>query len=122
MFSITLAFIACWKLLSGSISKALPLLFDGPAVSASASDFTVIGMLWLLAGRKMTLLFAVLAIACMASRYLICIAGAELRISAACLINLADSTSARAAMTLDSPILFDWAAIESESCKSLLKM
>ena len=36
--------------------------------------------------------------------YLICIAGALLKISAACLINLADSTSARAAMTLASPV------------------
>ncbi len=64
------------------------------------------------AGKKITLLLAVLAIACMASRYLICIAGAELKISAACLMSLADSTSARAAMTLDSPILLDCAAMD----------
>src|ERR1700761_2227229 len=84
--------------------------------------FMSVGIVWLVAGKKMTLLLAVLAMACMASRYLICMAGAELKMSAACRMSLADSTSARAAMTLDSPILLDWAAMDSESWRSLLKM
>ena len=57
-----------------------------------------------------------------ASNCLICIAAGEARISAACLINLAASTSARAAMTLDSPILFCCAADDSEAETSGLKM
>jgi len=57
-----------------------------------------------------------------ASNCLICMAAGEAKISAACLINLAASTSARAAMTLDSPILFCWAADDKEAETSALKM
>jgi len=95
-------------LCSGPSPIALAIAMDDPTLEAP--------------GKKMTLELADLAMACIASRYLICIAGAEERISAACLISLADSTSARAAMTFDSPIRLDWAAIERESCNSLLKM
>ena len=53
----------------------------------------------------MTFEFAVLAMLCIASKYRICIAGALDKISAACLINLADSTSVRD--TLANCILAD---------------
>ena len=48
----------------------------------------------------MTLELAVLAMLCIASRYRICIAGALDKISAACLINLADSTSVRETLAI----------------------
>jgi len=44
----------------------------------------------------------------------------EFSYSAACLINLADSTSAFAEMILLSANLLSFAALERESCKSLL--
>ena len=71
---------------------------------------------------KITFELACLAICCIASRYLICMAGAELRISAAWRISFADSTSARAEMTLDSPVRLLCAAMDSESCRSWLKI
>jgi len=46
------------------------------------------------------------------SKYLICIAALESRISAASLNNFAASTSALALMILDSPILFYLAAAD----------
>lgn len=49
-------------------------------------------------------------------------AAGEAKISAACLIRRAASTSARAAMTLDSPMRFCWAAEERDAETSGLKM
>ena len=57
-----------------------------------------------------------------ASNCLICMAAGEARISVACLINLAASTSARVAMTFDSPSRFCWAADDKEAETSGLKM
>lgn len=54
------------------------------------------------------------------SRYLICMAALVLSSSAASLINLADSTSALAEMILLSASLLSFAALDSESCSSLL--
>lgn len=53
-------------------------------------------------------------------RYLICIAALELSSYAACLINLADSTSAFAEIILLYANLLSFAALESESWRSLL--
>lgn len=54
------------------------------------------------------------------SKYLICIAAFEFSSSAACLISFADSTSALADMILLSARRLSLAALESDSCKSLL--
>lgn len=54
------------------------------------------------------------------SRYLICIAALELSRSAACLISLADSTSALAEIILLSANLLYLAVLDSASCNSLL--
>lgn len=69
-------------------------------------------------GMKITLEFADLAMVCRVSKYRICIAAGVLRISDASLINFADSTSAWAAITFDSPIRFCFAADDRVSCKS----
>ena len=53
-------------------------------------------------------------------KYLICIAAFEFSYSAACLISFADSTSAFADIILLSASLRYFAALESDSCKSLL--
>lgn len=57
------------------------------------------------------------AIACRASSWRICMAAGLARMSAALLISLAASTSARAAMTLLSPIRF-WVAADDRLCWS----
>ena len=73
-------------------------------------------------GTKMTLLFAALAIAWRASSWRICMAAGLARISAAWRIRRAASTSARAAITFDSPIRFCWAAEEREAATSAEKI
>lgn len=72
-------------------------------------------------GKKTILVCGALAIPFKVSRYLICIADCVLRISAASLISFAESTSAFAAMTFDSPILFACAAEDRDSWSSLVK-
>lgn len=53
-------------------------------------------------------------------KYLICIAAFELSSSAACLISFADYTSALAEMILLSASLLSLAALDNDSCRSLL--
>jgi hypothetical protein len=53
-------------------------------------------------------------------KYLICIAAFEFSYYAACLISLADYTSALAEMILLYANLLSLAALDNESCKSLL--
>lgn len=75
--------------------------------------------LFFISGMKIT--FVLLLPTCFkVSRYLICIAALVLSSSAASLISLADSTSARAEMILLSANLLSFAALESESWSSLL--
>lgn len=75
--------------------------------------------LFFISGIKIT--FVLLLPTCFkVSRYLICIAALVLSSSAASLINLADSTSARAEMILLSANLLSFAALESDSCSYLL--
>lgn len=71
-------------------------------------------------GRNTILVCGFLAIPFRVSRYLICMAEDVFKISAASRMSLAESTSALAAMTLDSPILFAWAAEDKDSCNSFV--
>ncbi len=73
-------------------------------------------------GTKTTLLFAPFAIDCSASSCRICMAAGDARMSAAWRMRRAASTSARAAMTFDSPIRFCCAADDSDVATSGEKM
>ncbi len=68
MFSMILAFMACWKPESWAVefssAKGLLLLLALTAALKAGEP----GRAWLAPGRKMTLLLALLAMACMASR------------------------------------------------------
>lgn len=75
--------------------------------------------LFFISGMKIT--FVLLRPTCFrVYRYRICMAAFEFSSSAAILISLADSTSAFAEMILLSANLRSLAALESESCRSLL--
>ena len=76
----------------------------------------------LLPGMKITFVPGAFDMELIVSKYLICMAAGVFKISAASLINLADSTSARAMMILASPMRICLAADDRVSCNSLLKM
>lgn len=79
----------------------------------------LIRSLFFISGMKMT--FVLLRPTCLrVSRYLICMAAFVFSSSAAILISFADSTSALAEMILLSASLRYLAALERESCNSLL--
>lgn len=66
-------------------------------------------------GKKTTLVCGAFERLFNVSRYLICIAEGVLKISAASLINFAESTSAFAEIIFDSPVRLACAAAESDS-------
>lgn len=94
----------------------------GPANALLPPESCAPTSLWSCIGTNTTLLDAVFAIAWSASSCRICMAAGDARISAACRMRRAASTSARAAMTFDSPIRFCCAADESDAATSGEKM